>query len=650
LKRIDNVLYIESDDIRDAGINENTALAGRARGSKIWEGIKDPACLSKSLYRYESMSHKYQKMIHDKFGDPYVYESTSIIKNLVATDFEANKFYLAYRYQGTKCLPIEKVTAYTTAASWLNMLIKYNADKKYIKTVLNLPLVTFYEKVGAIIKTEGIEMPSNYKWLRKAMEEYQQEGYSYLIHGAFGNTSGVKVKDELSESILFEMIAHPNQFDDVLIAWQYNIWCRKNNAKEITPGTVGNYRRRYYDLLIMQREGNEAYINTYGKSIKGYRPTQPTFFWESDDNHTDYYFVNWEDKTQHKYFYTYKSIFVTDSFCDLVLGYAVGEEITIDLVKAAYRNAMHFIKKMTGGWYLPHETKSDRWGLKTLQPFYESMGNYAPTPKGSKKRGYLEQFFGSTHWERAMKIGANNYTGHNVTAKTKGVNREVLHANRNEYPTIQEAPQYFADLVTRLRLMPPAEGQLSKQQQWMNAWEAMPAEKKKLITDEEFLLKFGIEKPLTNKITDKGIDITINGIEYNYDIPDEYYYEYKGASFFTLYDPMDMSRVLLTDKKNIRFIATAPHLQSRAMADAQPGDRARLNQLIEGKKRHVEMIADEQERRTTTLQINQINIDKLLTEGMLLKEERQLANEGYQRQLREHHEPERRQQNPLSKM
>ncbi len=642
MKRLqpDNELYITTDELRAAGIEENTALKGKARKSPIWVGVKDPECRTKVLWHYESMGDKYKKMLWQIFGDPYQYIVKQPIKKLVVKDFAAESFYIQHKYNGKK-LTTEQIKEYTEAASWLNML--NNISNNYIKKDLGISVVDFYKKVGEIMKAEGVKLPSSYRHLRPTMEAYKKEGYSYLLHGNLGNTAGVKVADELSQSILYEMIAHANQYDDIYISWQYNAWAKANDYETIIPETVGNYRRRYYNMLIIQREGNERYNKVYGKSIKAFRPTQPTFLWESDDNHTDYYFVDWEDTTEKKYWKTFKAVFVTDSFNDLVLGYAIGREITIDLVREAYRNAMHYVHHLTGNWHLPHETKTDRWALKALQPFYESISNYAPAPVGSKNRGYIEQFFGSSHFERCMKVGAINYTGHNITAKKSGVNREALVANKKNFPTVQQAPQYFADLVTRLRLMPQGDGKPSKQQQWVDAYNAMPADKKKIIGIEDYLLKFGIEKPETNQITKNGVDLRIGNKLHNYDVPDEYFYKHKGCSLFTYYDPSNLNTVLLTDKKSIRFVADKPRMHGKAMADMVAGDRTDINERLEARKDHVKQVSEGMVQRQNVLQHYGVNIDKLLTEGNLLKEDRTAAIDNYMENEMLLIEPQRRQ-------
>ena len=193
----------------------------------------------------------------------------------------------------------------------------------------------------------------------------------------------------------------------------------------------------------MQREGREAYYNEFSKDVKGFRPTTPLYLVESDDNHLDFFFTDWEDKTAHKHYHKFKAIVVTDSFNDYVLGYAYAQELTVDVVREAYLNAMYHIKELTGNWHLPHEVKTDRWAIGQLEPFYKGLGNYFKTPVGSKRRGYIEQYFGSIHWKRSMKDGTNNYTGNNITAVNEGVNKEVLKLNSKSYPTVQEAPGHI---------------------------------------------------------------------------------------------------------------------------------------------------------------------------------------------------------------
>ncbi len=648
MKIIEKILYIEFADLLKCGWNENTVKSANLRNGPFWQMIRNPADKRMPLVQFDTLRDKDKKKIEAQFGNPYDYMAKEPIKKLVTTDFKAESFYTNHKYGiEQKGLLPEHIAAYTTAASWLNMINKLNADKKFIKTELKLTITEFFDNVCAIIAAEGINLPATYRRLKDSMKEYKEAGYVTLISGRFANVNSAKIKDELSESVLLEMIANHNQHDDVWVSIHYNTWAKQNGKLEITDRTVCNYRNNNADIIDMQRKGREAYYNEWSKNIKRYRPTNPLYLVESDDNHLDFFFTDWEDKTSHRHFHKFKAIVVTDSYNDYVLGYAYARELTTEVVIQAYQNAFAHVKEITGNYMLPQETKTDRWAIGTLEPFYKKLGNYFKTPVGSKRRGYLEQFFGSTHWKRCIKHGTNNYTGNNLTAINEGVNKEVLFANKKDYPTVQEAPQHIEDFFYRLRNMPNKDG-VTKKQEWLKAYADAAQDKFKIVSEEEYLLKLGTVKPRTNTITSNGLDIQIDGKQYNYDIPNQYYFAHKGCELNTIYDPNDMSRVLVTDFESIRFIARAPYLQPSNLADYKEGDRTRLNAHLNAKLDHVKLVTDKQERRHQLLKENSVDIQALLSSPYLLKEERQLAEIEYGME-KEKALPTRR-VNPIDKM
>lgn len=618
---------MEAQDFAAIGVPKGTLDSAKARKSKSLPVIDDPEDLRKIIVEYEKLSNKYKEKFIARFGNPYDHIARQPILDMVKIDAQAEAFYLAYRYNGNKSLPIEHVTKYTKAASWLNMLKEVTADKKTLKRLLNLSIDSFYLHVMSLIKTEGVELPTSYRRLLAKRREYEETGYSALIDWRFGNSLAAKIKDELSESTLLEMIAHPNQYDDVFIAQQYNIWAQANGYKTIDDATVGVHRRKNDPELIMFREGNAALNEKYLKQAKGFRPTAPLYMVESDDNHLDLYFIDPDDDSQSKYFHRYKAIVVVDSYNDYVLGYAYAEKLTTDLVRAAYLNAMYHIRSITGGWYLPHETKTDRWATKELTPFYESLGKYIPAALGNKHRGYLEQFFGNPHWKRCIKAGANNYTGNNITAKNRGVNMEALKANKKDWPTIgDEASQQIEQFFHRLRYMPQS-NKVSKHDQWLAAWNKLPDTEKRLISDEQFLLKFGIEHNHLGEgrqITNRGIEPIINGIKYSYDL-EEYHMEHIGKSVSVLYDPYDMSRVLVTDFDKVRIIGRDARLNSRALKDSHLNSRTYLNSVLDEKRDQVGSISEAADRRKKALKGAQIDAEAVLQAGMVVKELKQDA-------------------------
>ncbi|SEW02268.1 hypothetical protein SAMN05428988_1346 [Chitinophaga sp. YR573] len=632
MKLIDNILYLEFSELVICGVSENTLWKAKERNSSSWHMINDPADKRRVLIGYEKLKDAYKELVKARFGNPHEYIAKEPIRKMVTRDQEAERFFLAHRYGDNKSLPVEHVKKYTTAASWLNMLVKANSDKKEIKKQLNLSIDQFYIHVMEMFKTDGVDLPTNYAKLLAKRRDYEATGYGSLVDWRFGNKNAAKIDDEVTESLLLELLSNPNQYDDVYIGMKYNEWAIANQHETITSATVGIWRRKLEYLIIAARQGRAAYYDKYSVQVKGFRPTAPLLMVESDDNFLDLLFLDIEDKTQHKYYHKYKAIVVTDSYNDYVLGYAYAENITTELVRAAYLNAMYHIRELTGNWYVPHEVKTDRWALSELQPFYSAFANYYPTPVGSKKRGYLEQFFSSAIWENALKAGANNYTGNNLTAKNRGVNIEELELSKKNRPTLDEGRVQVENFFHRLRLETGKNGK-SKQDEWLEAFAATAESRKKTITDEQFLLYFGVQHRPRNgkqiKITNGGVEPQIQGVQYGFTVPPALYLTNVGKPVSIIYDPYDMSRVLVTDFASLRFTATAQRLQPRAMADYQPGDRRLLNAILAEKMDDNEKVAAAAEKRKAILRKNNVDPENMLQGGAMVKELKQAAELAY---------------------
>lgn len=640
MKLIDSKLYLEWGEMVECGCSENTLKKANQRNSNSWEFLQDPDDRRKVLIGYDNLRKEYKDKVQARFGkNPYDYMAKQPIRNLVKYDEKAENFYLAYRYDGEKTLSPEHVRKYTVAASWLNMLIAVNKDKKSLKKHLKLSVEEFYNQVLEIIRIDNIYLPSSKKRLVLKREAYENDGYQVLIDWRFGNTLAAKVKDELCEAVLLEMIAHGNQFDDVFIQIQYNRWAVKNGYKPITAATVGLHRKKKQHLIIMQREGNNNLNEKFIRQVKGSRPSAPLFLVESDDNHLDLLFA---DPDNPRATPKYIAMVVMDSFNDYVLGYSYAlagslkDEMSIALVKAAYLNAMRHIREITGGWYLPHEIKTDNWAIKSLQPFYESIGAYIETPVGSKHRGYIEQFFGAPHWKRCMKILGNNYSGNNITRANRGVNIDMLRLNSKNRPLIgNEAVHQIESFFHNLRYMDDGSGK-SKHERWMEAWNALPSTDKRQISDEQFLLKFGIKHNANGhglRITNRGVEPQINGQKYSFDLLTNNKMEYIGKRVSLYYDPFDMSRVLLTDEDSLRIMARAAITIPRAQKDHDSDTDRYLWAVLHEKRESVERIAAAAQNRHRVLAEHAIDAEALLKTGTLVKEIKQAAEQRYLAEL-----------------
>jgi hypothetical protein len=641
MKKIDNNLYLDMNDaIRSGlGLSEEYIRKEKSRGAKWGMFINDPDDKRKILIEYETLADKKKSLVQKYFGNPYEHLAKDPIKKMVVRDLKAFAFYLSYEYSDNLKLPVDDknnvVEKYTVAASWLNMLVLAEEKKKEIKKELGIGFADFWIYVSELIELNSINLPSNIIRLRQKVDEYKEKGYACLIHKKFGNKCAAKISTELAESTLLNLISNGHQFDDVFVCYQYNNWAIKNNHEPVTPSTVGNYRRKNLALVIASREGSSAYNERFIREVKGLLPQAPLRLVEHDDNNLDFLFA---DETKYA-FNKYVAVVVIDSRTKLVLGYsyAHGRNPEIWQVHHAYLSAMYYIRKLTGAWHLPFELKADKWAKTSLTPFYNKIAKFIPPSHGNKHRGYIEQFFSSPLWKRSQKlVSQNNWSGNNMTAKTRGVNEDLLRQDAKQRPLIgQQAEQQIENFFHLLRNMPDMSRNnmmaKSKEEQFREEWEKLSDDQKRPISDEQFLLTFGIRHQPKHTtgicITNRGVEPQIKNIKYSYDLPETWMYnKLVGERVEVYYDPYDMSRILVVGEKH-RFVARSAELVPRAISDHYEGSRTYLNALLNEKKEQVAEVGEATERRRLVAS-NHINPEAMLQGGVLVKEEKNQAEQG----------------------
>ncbi len=621
---IENKLYLEITDAEACGLGGASYIYKEKSRKANWGiFIKHPVYKNLVLIEFESLIPKKKQQVIDHFGNPYEHFSKSPIRKMVSRDTKAESFFLDYQYDGTKKLPPPAREKYTIAASWLNMLIKAEEDKVEIKKVLGITLAKFWLNVGDIIKSDGIDLPSHYIRLRQKLQEYKDHGYQVLIHKQFGNSNSKKVDDEVSESLLLELISMPNA-DDILTTRRYNISAVERGKPQITASTVGNWRRKYAHLISLTKYGTKENYNTFGKHIARRRPSAPLLLVEHDDNEIDLYFQSNRTKKNRTELYYYNRFVVAvviDAYNDYPLGWAIAETYTKDLIRFAYLDAVYHIAELTGGWYLPHQIRSDRFGLDAkltndLAQFYKSLATFTPAAVKVARGKYIERSFGK-QWHQVLSCYPN-YAGPNITSKTH-VSQDFIEANKKDYPTVEQAPFQLNEFIDIMRHLVNEKTGLSRQEEWVKAFHASDKSKEHLISETQLIAKLGTQHTHLNTITNRGLTPAINCVERIYEIPEEIYLQTVGKTVQVTYDPMDYSRILVTDNQNLLFIAREQELMPSALADFEPGDRQKINDRINEKVRHMATITNAKKTRQDILQFNRINAESLMMAGVHTK-------------------------------
>jgi hypothetical protein len=604
---------------------------------------------NKILISFESIPSPYRQLIEKKHGNIYELIAREPVLERVQHDFEAEKFYTEYELAGGGKLPngmrnkngavvydpnYDYIKKYTAAASWLNMLVQLTDHPKVIKKELKLSMAQFWETTAKLIASKNIDLPKNRIRLQEKIAQYRTGKYASLIEAwRFNNNNSSKVKEEVCEALLLEMISDGHQLDDTVILAKYNKWAAANNKPIIqSKTTIGNYRRKNAWSITYGRKGRSENYNKYGLIINRKRSSAPLLLVNSDDNWLDLFFketVRKGNQNHTNYYKRFVLVVVLDTYNDYILGYAVGNSQTLDLVREAYLDAMYHIKELTGSWYLPHQIQTDHFGLKSekLQEFYEGLAKFTPAAALNSRSKPIERSFG-TEWHQTLKemsLVYGNYAGFNITAKEK-LNTDMREANEKLYPTVDDAPMIIRQFITLMRL------NKNRQQEWKEAFIASEKSKQKAISDEQMLMRFGIAHETGNQyagntITNDGVVVTIDGVKYKYMVPENLYLPNVGRSMQVLYDERDMSRVLVTDGEKIRFVARETDRVSMAIADFEPGEGMLLNQLMERKKRDMTRIAEAGKERRKVLQDRGVNAQSVLQAGVLTKAVRSAAEQ-----------------------
>lgn len=609
MKIINSILYLEYSELIDCGFSGRTL--------ESWTRIPDPADQRRKLFAFEGLRDKYKLAVTTKYGNPYKYVANSVITQHLVSTASDIEFLNNYILPDETKLPIEHKTKYIEACKYLYLLA--NTRTKTVKTLGFDSMRTFNDAIINLISGNNVSLPTAYPKLKAKVREYIATGPACVVSKKFGNASAKKVKDEVSEATLLTMISHHNQFDDTFVAIKYNEWAKANDKATITAQTVGNYRKRNNIVVKAHREGSAAWRNVADKTVKQMRPSHPLALINSDDNTLDLYFLQQRiDANGHavkNYYFRYQLYVVTDAFNDYILGYAIGETITEDLVRMAYLNAVHHVRELTGEYAYWKQIKTDSWSLKNLKPFYSQQATFTPTTVGNARGKIIEQSFGKV-WHTQLRQYPN-YAGHNITAGKKN-NPDAIERVKRDFPLMEQGPDQIAHFIGQMRQLLNTKTGKTRQQEWLEAYNEMGYEKKRLLTDTNRLLIFGKLHQYTNEITNRGIEFTLQGKVLSYDVPTDQYVKHLGKTIRVAYDPYDLNKILAVDEtQRLQILCEADKPIPMAIADMTEGDRTRLNIKLKEKKAIGQMVLD---KKAEWAQIAGSNAESLLQAGVLTKE------------------------------
>ena len=627
-----NIQAVSYDDISDI-LSLSTLKVNVHRGNitKIRR-----ACYDKpALYSVESFPPKYKKLIKDKIASEM--EEIPVQKGLdnINEDMQAVMYYSEYTLTDGRHLPADKQMEYVNNASILNRckeMIDRSNQMRARTSGSKLKKGEFWKEVSSklpdLYNDYPHSLPMNTMRLQKKFNDYQKNGYEALISGKFMNKNNAKIFGEDKESIIITLISDRRNLQNTQIAMIYNEVAKKMGWKEITEGTVANWREKYTLESYAGRYGENKFRADKTMQVKRKRPTKPMLYWSADSWDVELlYQKTTENKKGHSvttYHNRLTVCVILDTSMNYPVGYAIGEYETPELIRRAMKDAVNHTKALFGERYMVNEFQSDRYAIKNLQEAYKSITeNFVPARAHNAKAKVIEPYF--RYLNDTYCHFAPNWSGYGVTSRKElQPNGNVPTALKKMFPTMEECAEQIAKIIECERE--------KKYLQFTQGFEKLPQEKKITISNEQYLLQFGKDNKRTNKLEGSGLNITIAGKKYHYDCFDMDFRRYSYEDWTVKYDEDDLTRVLATNKDNtLQFMLEEKRLQPMALAEREDGDSEELQRVFDFNKSiesHVtNMICSAQQRTKELLLNNAPLLDSTLSKLMITDSNGQHKNQ-----------------------
>ncbi|ASZ11071.1 hypothetical protein KTO58_19880 [Chitinophaga pendula] len=539
-----------------------------------------------ALISYNSLPERLKKAVCEKYGDPYAGAVASPFKSAWIYDGAAFNFFDSYRLPNGKRLPEDKINEYTATACALNTINRVLTMRKAIRntrggSTANL-LATIIPTARALQGEYGYVLPASDRRLRQKLTDYKKEGYISLVSKKFCNENRAVTIENEQESLLRVLLTDHRNLNSQQVADLYNIVAQPKGWKCITRYLVAE-RRTEWDLdTFAGRRGSTAFDNTKAMQVKRKGPSAPMLFWTLDGWDVELLYQKTEVDKNGKSVTTYHNrltlVLVMDAYNKYPIGYAIGDYEKPDLIREAVRNAINHTIDLFGSRYKPDQLQSDRYQIKNLQPFFSgATKTYTPTRVKNAKGKVIEKHF--DHLNETYFQLFPNWSGHNVDAAKKSQpNEEYLNKIRHSFPDRQTC-------LNDIRRVIAIERQ-KKHVQYMQGWNNTPADRKHLLTDEQYLYHLCESTERTSKFTPAGLIKTVDGVSHTYDTFDETFRNYTHIDWIVKYDPADHKRVLVHNADGtLRYLLDEKYIQPMALADREEGDAEELQRITSFNKK-----------------------------------------------------------------
>lgn len=533
-----------------------------------------------ALVEFDSIPERFRVQIVKILGYPPKKNTQNLILNFYKDDYEAVDFFGYYLLDDYRTLSTEKQEEYVKNAQMLQALEQYVKETvSFVRSRNGKRGLTEIWKDAAIAVTDvkdqiGHSLPKSSRRLKEKLEEFKKDGYSSLVSENFGNKKAVKVKDDNQEALLRTLLRDHRTFDNEQIAVVYNAVAKIQQFPELTASTIGNYRKKWNLLVMAGTKGEKGFDNKVAMHVKRSAPSSPMLYWTVDGWDAELLYQKSGNGLKGNSVTTYHNrltmVVVLDPSVKYPVGYAIGTHENADLIKAALRNAVQHTEELFGAKHKVLQIQADNYAKKEMTSFYEIVSDkFTPAKVGNAKSKVIEPWF--KHFNKTYCQLAPNWSGQGIKSKVQP-NDEYLNRIRHSFPD---------ELGCRMQLERMIEMERERlKDDYLQAYNEMPSDAKKQISQQEYLLHFGENTGFTNKLSHNGLHVAINGKKMEYDSFDINFRMNAHLNWTIKFDSNDLTQVLAhNEEQNISFLLDQKYVQPMALYDRQDGDGEELQKV-----------------------------------------------------------------------
>lgn len=580
-----------------------------------------------ALVAYESIPERFRKLIDAKVGNPYRAVRINQVESHIEHNQEASDLFENHRLPDGRFLKQDTRREYYANAIVLDAIHRLMSSKRAKRTALGGRTTRAWEQIcDAVMDLDRTKyphnLPANPRRLEEKYKTYMKGGPQSLIHKNFCNKSAAKVDDDVKESFIMELLADPRNLDNEQVRGLYNQVAEKMEWKKITASTVSVWKDKMESTVYAGRRGSVAFSNAKAMQVKRSAPTAPLYYLTLDGWDVELLYQKTENGRT-SFHYRPTVVVVLDPSIKYPLGYAIGTHETPELIKAALRNAARHTSELFGQMYRAHQVQSDRYAIKQMTPFYETIAEkVTPARAKNAKAKVIEPYFG--YLNKTYCQFMPNWSGFGITSdREKQPNIEFLNKYRNEFPEYDGVVKQVESIILRERA--------AKVGQYVQNWNQLDQANRLELNQANYLLYFGEKTGFTNMLRGTGLHPTINGITRDYDCFDMDFREHASVRWEVLFDPEDLSRVLaVNEDQSLRFVLEEKYVQPMALKDRKPGDSEQLMRIRDYNKslenRVIETRAKSAELVRETLSANPALEDTTLRKLLIVDSEGQHKN------------------------